>query len=64
MFLTCDMTCIVFDGQDYETWLAECKDLLRVIKWKRVVYHFYTAVGNRGWVIVLAASVDMKIDNP
>jgi len=31
-----------------------------VIKWKGVVYHFYTAVGKQGRVIALATSVDLK----
>ena len=31
-----------------------------VIKWKGVVYHFYTAVGDRGRVIALATSIDLK----
>lgn len=31
-----------------------------VIKWNGVVYHFYNAVGNRGRVIALATSKDLK----
>lgn len=31
-----------------------------VVKWKGVVYHFYNAVGNKGRVIALATSVDLK----
>jgi len=31
-----------------------------VIKWKGVVYHFYTAVGNQGRVIALATSKDLR----
>jgi len=32
-----------------------------VIKWKGVVYHFYTAVGLNGRVIALATSKDLKL---
>lgn len=32
-----------------------------VIKWNGVVYHFYTAVGNRGRVIALATSKDLTL---
>ena len=31
-----------------------------VIKWKGIVYHFYTAVGKEGRVIALATSKDLK----
>ena len=31
-----------------------------VIKWKGIVYHFYTAVGNQGRVIALATSKELK----
>lgn len=31
-----------------------------VIKWKGIVYHFYTAVGNKGRVIALATSVPVQ----
>jgi predicted GH43/DUF377 family glycosyl hydrolase len=31
-----------------------------VLKWKGIVYHFYTAVGNKGRVIALATSVPLK----
>ncbi len=31
-----------------------------VIKWEGVVYHFYNAVGNKGRVIALATSVDLR----
>ena len=31
-----------------------------VIKWKGIVYHFYTAVGKKGRVIALATSKDLK----
>ena len=31
-----------------------------VIKWNGVVFHFYNAVGNKGRVIALATSVDLK----
>ena len=31
-----------------------------VIKWKGIVYHFYTAVGKQGRVIALATSKDLK----
>lgn len=31
-----------------------------VIKWKGVVYHFYNAVGNKGRVIALATSKDLR----
>jgi predicted GH43/DUF377 family glycosyl hydrolase len=34
-----------------------------VIKWEEVVYHFYNAVGNRGRVIALATSKDLKNEN-
>jgi hypothetical protein len=30
------------------------------IKWKRVVYHFYTAVGKSGRVIAVATSKEVK----
>jgi hypothetical protein len=30
------------------------------IKWKGVVYHFYTAVGKEGRVLALATSKDLK----
>jgi len=32
-----------------------------VVKWKGVVYHFYTAVGSKGRVIALATSKDLKL---
>jgi len=35
-----------------------------VIKWKGIVYHFYTAVGNKGRVIALATSKELKNDLP
>ena len=32
-----------------------------VLKWKGIVYHFYTAVGNKGRVIALATSKPIQV---
>jgi predicted GH43/DUF377 family glycosyl hydrolase len=48
---------LVASSEDYDKGFAHKP---WVIKWNGVVYHFYNAVGNKGRVIALATSKDLK----